>query len=537
MRFPLLAWIPIGIGLSFLAQAATIVEGSVLDDASSSPIAGAHVEIKFFQSPIIIWTLGEMTTGSDGAYQWSGDCYPTLGGECFVHATAAGYAEAYVPFDGTLPLNQIDVVLQRISTVSGHVHRASDGAAVAGATVRVGDESAVSGAAGEYTVSGLVSGAYSACASADPQLHFIPQCFDHLDRGALGGTPAYTPIEVVGGENLVDINFELTAGGAVSGTLIDGHRNRPLEPGLGTASVYDLNGVYYDEYPFSIDTDGRYVFGGMPDGEYYVSVTVSSGFIDWHQLYPGIVCEITCSSPTQGQLIAISNGGSVDGIDFVFHPDRIISGTIRDFDTGEPLGSVPVKVYLSLSPILSTTTDAVTGSYHVYVGGSSISYHVAAEPEAPFINAGYPDQPCTGDGDCWFAGEELRLGHGDVRDDIDFRLHRGAAVSGRVINSANGQPLAATLNGYDADFNYVWSTSTREDGSYISPAWLPGTFYVSASPTWSLCAFYANRPCPAVGEDPGSVMPTPLAIGADEIRQDIDFEFLIDVIFQAGFDE
>jgi hypothetical protein len=176
----------------------------------------------------------------------------------------------------------------------------------------------------------------------------------------------------------------------------------------------------------------------------------------------------------------------------------------------------------------------------MYVGGSSVSYHVAAERGAPFINVGYPDQPCTGDGDCWSAGEELRLGHGDVRDDIDFLLHRGAAVSGRVINSANGQPLAATLSGYDADFNYVWSTTTRADGSYVSPAWLPGTFYVSASPTWnlwSLCAFYANRPCPAAGEDPGSVMPTPLAIGTDEIRQDIDFEFLIDVIFQGGFDE
>jgi hypothetical protein len=31
-------------------------------------------------------------------------------------------------------------------------------------------------------------------------------------------------------------------------------------------------------------------------------------------------------------------------------------------------------------------------------------------------------------------------------------------------------------------------------------------------------------------------MPTPLAIGTGDIRQNVDFEFLVDEIFQAGFD-
>ncbi|MEO7324726.1 MAG: carboxypeptidase-like regulatory domain-containing protein [Dokdonella sp.] len=539
MRFSLLAWILLGICLSFLAQAETTVEGSVIDAADKSPITGAQVEILFFAYPGLTITVAEMTTGNDGTYQWSGVCHPLTGGECDVHATAAGYREVYVPFQDTLALNQIDFVLQRISTVSGHVRRASDGSAVAGATVWVGDETAESGADGEYSVHGVISGLYSACATTEvvPQLHLIPQCFDHQDRGSLAGTSSYTPVNVIGGENLADIDFDLTVGGTIAGTLMDGHRNRPVDQGLGHVEVYDRNGAYYYEYPISFGNDGRYVFGGLPDGEYYVSVFDSSlGIVDPHQLYPGIVCGIACSSPTQGQLVTISNGGLVDGIDFVFHPDTIISGTVRDADTGEPVGSVPVAVYLSLSRLLSTTTDA-TGFYEVYVDGSGPDYHVAAEPGAPFINVGYPDQACTDDDDCWAAGDALHLAQGDVRDDVDFLLHPGAAVSGRVINSVNGQPLVAILSGYDADFNYVWSTITREDGSYTSPAWLAGTYYVSASPIFtSFCAFYANRPCPADGGYPGSVMPTPLAIGTGEIRQNVDFEFLVDEIFQAGFD-
>lgn len=541
MKFPLLAWIPIGICLTFLAQAATIVEGSVIDGESKLPIAGAQVEILFFAYPGLTFTLAEMTTGNDGTYQWSGDCHPLAGGECDVHATAAGYTDVYVQFYDTLPLTQIDIALQRISTVSGHVRRASDGTAVAGATVWVGDETAESGADGEYTIHGVVSGLYSACASTEvvPQLHLIRQCFDHQDRGALAGMPAYTPVNVIGGENLADIDFDLTVGGTISGTLMDGHRNRPVEQGLGRAEVYDRNGDFYYDYPISFGNDGHYVFGGLPDGEYYVSVLdFSFGISDSHQLYPGIVCGIVCSAPTQGQLVTISNGGLVAGIDFVFHPDAIISGTVRDADNGEPMGSVPVAVYLSLSRLLSTTTDA-TGFYEVYVDGSGPGYHVAAEPGAPFINTGFPDAPCANDDDCWGAGDALHLVHGDVRHDIDFLLHRGAAVAGRVINSANGQPLAAVVSGYNADFDQVWSAITRQDGRYTSPAWLAGTFYISARPLdlWSVCAFYANRPCPADGENPSTVMPTPLAIGTGEIRQNIDFEFLIDKIFQSGFDE
>jgi hypothetical protein len=48
--------------------------------------------------------------------------------------------------------------------------------------------------------------------------------------------------------------------------------------------------------------------------------------------------------------------------------------------------------------------------------------------------------------------------------------------------------------------------------------------------------FYENVPCPPSGIDPGSVMPTPIALSLGEVRRDIDFPLDLETIFRGGFD-
>lgn len=94
---------------------------------------------------------------------------------------------------------------------------------------------------------------------------------------------------------------------------------------------------------------------------------------------------------------------------------------------------------------------------------------------------------------------------------------------------------------YDRDFNLVWSGDVYDSGKFLSGAWYPGTYYVEASgyPGFTGlagCAFYDSRPCPVAGQDPASVLPTPIVLSRGEIRPDIDFRLDADSIFRSGFD-
>jgi hypothetical protein len=125
---------------------------------------------------------------------------------------------------------------------------------------------------------------------------------------------------------------------------------------------------------------------------------------------------------------------------------------------------------------------------------------------------------------------------GSLIEGIDFTLEHGAAIAGRVVDALTGQPMQPSIELYDAQFRPLWNGLGDADGTYRTPAWTAGTFYVEALTfgPWA-CAFYDSQACPVDG-NPASADATPIAVATDEIRSDIDFRLSVDAVFANGFE-
>jgi len=397
--------------------------------------------------------------------------------------------------------------------------------------------SAQTGSDGRYLMPVDSAAGYRVCAGG-LAFGWIRQCFDHRDQGALAGDQSYDPVAPIAGENLTNRDFDLHAGGSISGTLHDGHTGQPLTNIGALLTVYDQNGDRLDSTGFLTNADGTYRVAGLPDGTFYVGIDASPAFGDGSQIFPDIVCQDTCPPATEGQAIAIAGGSTASGVDFTLHPDVIVSGRVTDAQSGIGVSGAEVGAYAwagSLGVVLAYDTIAnQDGYYELYVPGNDALYF-AAEANAPLIDQVYPGIACIPTV-CVSNGSVFSTQSGTPIAGIDFALEHGAAISGHVVDALTGAPLFASVQLYDADYRPIWNGGGNPDGTYTTAAWTPGTYYVEAVtyPHYA-CAFYDDLPCPSDG-NPASAGATPIIVAVDEIREDIDFHFDVDHVFANGFE-
>jgi hypothetical protein len=294
--------------------------------------------------------------------------------------------------------------------------------------------------------------------------------------------------------------------------------------------IYDAAGNWVDGAERTTDANGRYRVAGLPDGVYYVAVSAEDdAFSDTLQIYPGTTCaDDECAPLSDGEPIAITNSAAVDGIDFTFHPDMVVEGRVTDAASGAGIARMHVVATSSYAPVADTATD---GRYRFYASRERGPIRVYTRDSQPHIDQVYPAIPCILS-DCLSQGEILPAASGAVYRNVDFVLSLGASIAGHVNTTA-------FVYLYDASFSLVWVGGNDEHGEYASAAWLPGTYYAkvfASTSTAMVCAFYDARPCPPDGVDPGTVMPTPIALSLGEVRSGIDFAIREDAIYASGFD-
>jgi Carboxypeptidase regulatory-like domain len=273
----------------------------------------------------------------------------------------------------------------------------------------------------------------------------------------------------------------------IEGMVVKSGYGEPLS-GVSLSLRQEGSGLRGRQYTTTSTSEGRFALKDIPKGRYILSAS-KAGFVD--QEYgqkqanrSGAVLDLTTSQTLRDVVIRMTAGG-------------VISGRVYD-QAGQPIERTGVVAFRKnyqrdgkslLSQVAVVATNDIgeyrmywlaPGTYYLFAvvvprnrfGGNPATeptiINQSEEPPDAFAAMFYP----RGGDDSEAtpiqieAGSELRA--------IDFSLQRTKAVrvKGRVVNAANGQPIADTtlmlrlkhvqaLNG-----NYWFSADTDSDGKF-----------------------------------------------------------------------
>lgn len=530
-----------------LCAAAVDIHGRISDAATGGPIAGAIVTI--YAEHDDTEPAAFVESGSDGAYAWSGD----LSQESFgrLVASAFGHWSETSYFD--IASGHVERNFALLGTPIAGFVRDTAGAPAASVRVQIWvrdegssawtvDDAAVTGPDGSYKL-WAPPGTYRICAGGILS-GFVQQCYDGVPIRHLSDIDAATPVILGEGESRHDIDFELSVGASFAGSLTDEHSGEAMARADVTFELYDATGSLIDTGRQRTDASGAYRFYGVPSGTFYLAARVSSNGLGGKQLYSGIDCTAgDCSPIDAGDAISVTDGDSIENVDFAFGPEALIRGRVTDIVDGTPVPNVWVYACFNDAWLILTychfyTQSDADGRYELAVNARPY-YFIKVYTPIAYVDQVYPDTPCL-DQSCNTTGGSVVVESGDTIENVDFALRRSSTLAGRVVDSRTGAPLAHTqIFGYDAGYALKWSTTTDQDGRYVGGRWFAGTYYVSAAfyaGSSSQCAFYLDRPCPAYDQPISSVAPTPVTLAAEEHREGIDFVLTDPPIFADGFD-
>jgi len=350
------------------------------------------------------------------------------------------------PIDVTVGVTKtgVDFALSPGGRVSGTLTDAATGLPLANVTVRIQTPSGSSLAfgrtngAGVYTTTtGLPPGTYYARTSN--ALGYVEKLY--RDIACPGGSCAVaggTPISLSAGTTTTGIDFALSKGGRVSGTVTDAVTGLKLA-GV-TVRVYTSSGSQVT----SGYTDGAGVYttsSGLPAGAYYAVTGNSRGYID--ELYPDVVCPGYACALSSGTLITVSLGSTTGGVDFTLAPGGRIRGTLADSSTHALLASVTVAIMnASGNHVTYGYSDASSSGVYTTVGGlPSGTYYARTLNSLGYLDELYDGVSCPG-GSCGVTGgAPIAVTAGETTLGIDFTLGSGGRIDGRVTDVAGGAPV------------------------------------------------------------------------------------------------
>ncbi|MFI5010207.1 MAG: carboxypeptidase regulatory-like domain-containing protein [Solirubrobacterales bacterium] len=314
----------------------------------------------------------------------------------------------------------VNAALSSGGLISGRVTAASGGAALAGIEVCASETSgelfgncASTNAGGEYTISGLPSGAsYIVGFSRGREGgNYAPQWYN----GMPSKTGA-TPVAVIAGSTTPNIDAALATGGQIAGKVT---------AASGGAALANITACTSGEFEFigncaSTNVGGEYTVKGLPAGTYKVTfLAVACGEI-------GCTQQNYLSQSERGVVVAA--GSTTPNIDAALATSGQITGKVTAASGGAALANVGVCFGGPVSGCASTSTNA-SGEYTI-PGLPSGVYNVSFMPSHEggsylpnFVSSVVVTAPNTTSG-------------------IDAALPPGGQISGRVTAASGGASLA-----------------------------------------------------------------------------------------------
>lgn len=466
------------------------------------------------------YSIGGLLTGSYYAVavpgmntQYTNEIYSNL--PCIDCEPEIGEAIAVTLGAGTANIN---FALKIGGSISGHITDGGTGNPIADAEMVVYDSRgrylryAYSDSSGNYEVRGLPTGTYYVTASV-PNSDYIPLVYSNqicLYCDATNGNPIDVPL----GTNIPNVNFAFTIGGSISGRVTDSGT------GLGISNADVL--VYNDsgEYVSAVlaDSSGNYIAGGLPTGNYYVSVSASE-YVG--ELYNDVTCEPYWNCNINlGSIIAVVTGSSTPNIHFALDRGGSITGTITDSVSGNGIKDIHVMVYNSAGNYVKGDYSDAAGHYSV-TGLAGVGYYVYANAlysTTNHISELYDNITCL-----WCdvtQGTEVSVTRGAETPNINFALDSGGIITGTVRDASTNAPLQdVSLDVDNATGDFVTGGSTNIAGTYTVRGLASGTYYVRTRRAGYVGQVYNGILC--VGCDP--TIGTPVVVTAGSTTSGVDF--------------
>ncbi len=472
-----------------IAAGATI-SGEVHDRLDpSNTLSGVRVQLLDDRAV----TAFEVTTGSGGSFDFgglaAGDYHlvtretpayvdQTLGGTpCPSACNGLNGDVITVAAGGSSTGNNMD--LAPGASISGNV--LASGTPAVGAQAQVYNEDGVpvaqrpSNASGNYEIDDLPDGDFFVRVRNVPG--HVSELWDGIACSGFCDILNGDAVTISGGAPVGSINFDLTVGGGISGTV---------NSGGSTATGVEV--VAFDNAGFVAgsavtNSSGQYAISGLVAGNYRLRTANVSGLVD--RVYQGDACSPTPCALNSGSQVEVS-GATVGGIDFSLDAGSSISGSATD-TFGNPLPDGTAVLLDDTGAELQDTP--VADGLWLFDGLADGTYYLLIENNLGLIDELYDGVPCSG-GACDIPG----LGTPIVLDGgaltvhargvsgINVELDRGSTISGQVVDAATGAPLASVEVFFrDAGGKVVGSAVTDGLGEYESRSGLPAGDYFAAT--------------------------------------------------------
>ena len=290
-----------------------------------------------------------------------------------INCTVQTSGGTLVTVNNGLTTSGINFTLARGGVITGTITAAFNGALLSGIGAQVFNSAGVSvgtfntNGSGVFTTVGLPADTYYVRTSTG--VGYINQLWQNMPCAGNNGcvVTTGTPVVVAGTATTSGINFALTLGGRISGTVTDASNSQPL---LNVpVTVFSSSGANMGSV--NTDASGNYTTSGLPAGFYYLRTTTGTiiennqtlGFVD--QLWNGTQCVPACLNPTAGTPVTVTNGATTSGVNFALSRGGLVAGGVIDAVTGVGVASVTVQVYTSAGALAKTAATNAGGGYTI----------------------------------------------------------------------------------------------------------------------------------------------------------------------------
>jgi hypothetical protein len=460
------------------------------------------------------------TTSCGGSQQACATVAVTAGMQYLVRVAAIGPAS---------------LSIQPAGSISGRVTEEANGQPLEAVNVRLYNEfdpryynpppiaTVTTDALGNYLATGLRPGIYRAQAEVSG---YVDEVFAELSGGGYAADPtAGTPITVSTATTTTGVDFTLSAGGKISGRVVDAVTGNGVIAGIYVQST-DGSG---SNATASSDASGQYTtnIGQLGTGNYTVFAQTSDHS---DELYFGLPCLSRTCDFSLGTPVAVTAGSTTSGIDFALVPatgvvrgvvthnglpdDRLLLRNTSLYDAiGNRVGLS--RLFLCYPPQCGSTAVAfyfdglIPGTYFVRTEVGSFDA----------LDELYNNIPCPNLDCSPTLGTPIQVTGGTVNINID--LGDGGSIAGSVLAADTGLPA----NGFGPLYVAVYSASgimiaeaqPNGDGSYVVPHIPSGSFHVRTRVYTPQSPYqdevYNNIPCPQVDCNVLAGTPVPVVDG------------------------
>lgn len=513
-----------------IPEGASGVTGSVTDEASGSGLA-AWVDAWSTSGE---WA-GAAETGPNGLYSlalapgpywlsvrppfWE---HPDLLFELYDDVPCPGGVPSGCALeDGTVVVVQPDSVLSGIDfelgfggRVTGRVRAGVDSSPLEGVQVAFFNEAgglistSTTDVAGRYTATGLHGPVFAIASSSGG---YQPQLYNALPCPAATCDPTVgTPIPSSVGSTVGNVDFALSAPGAIAGTVVRSFDGSPI-PGL-EVNVWTSSGELVRLT--ATDADGEYFLGGLAGGSYHVT-TGSLAYVD--QVWPGLECEASCV-PTDGTAVGVVDGEVAAGIDFSLVRWGVVTGQVVEAGSGLGLPHFQIQLY-DVGGAWAAQTSGFDGQFEI-PGLSPGSYYLKVSSFGHQAEV-FDGIPCPG-GNCDpTSGTPVEVVLDGDPAVVAIDLDALGEVTGIVTAASDSSPIhGAHVRLWDANGDLAGAGPASPNGTYRFSRLEPGTYYVTASHSDYLGALYLGIPCsPSCDPTTG----TPVVVTLGSVQTGVDF--------------